>query len=440
MTRKIFLLVLAFAICGGVLFAQEVSEKKDIAVFKLSYYDWKVPTQALGMVDSQIQDVFVNLGRFNILGMNYRLASGDINEFIGKIREFKEQNAEIPESVQLGQEAFTEADFNQLVNSFIVIIPVLTYYNLSVDDDGDHKVEMETSFTVVNVETIETMAYFTVETDGYAAEASTAIKRAVDEIALKLQYEVRKIPEFQLKSGIVDILRLGQVVIQFGKDMGLKKGDEYAIVESEEVTAGYEKKKKKALLVIKSVEEDFSIAKVVYSRGKPMIGEQVEEIPKVGLDTTVYGHAILDITDPATMFSEMDVIIGVRQSLSRGFYNFRPLVGIEVPVTLINSVGLLANGFPLTWYVGGELDFWFGRFQLVPSASIGMGLAIPLQDTSEFRLSHLGGMAQLNLNYLIHDYVRLFIDAGYAYWFGMGGLSQYSYGGILAGVGIQIRY
>jgi len=300
MTKKIILLVLTFAVFGGFLFAQEVSEKKDIAVFKLSYYDWKVPSQALGLVDSQIQDVFVNLGRFNILGMNYRLASGDINDFVSKIKEFKEQDVEIPESVQLGQEAFTEADFNKLVNSFIVVIPVMTYYNLSVDDDGDHRVEIETSFTVVNVETIETIAYFSVETDGYAADTSTAIKRAVDEIALKLQYEVRKVPAFQLKSGIVDILGMGQVVIQFGEDMGLKKGDEYAIVELEEISAGYEKKKKKALLVIKSVEEDFSIAKVVYSRGKPMIGEQVEEIPKVGLDTTVYGHALLDITEFST--------------------------------------------------------------------------------------------------------------------------------------------
>lgn len=440
MTKKIILLVLTFAVFGGFLFAQEVSEKKDIAVFKLSYYDWKVPSQALGLVDSQIQDVFVNLGRFNILGMNYRLASGDINDFVSKIKEFKEQDVEIPESVQLGQEAFTEADFNKLVNSFIVVIPVMTYYNLSVDDDGDHRVEIETSFTVVNVETIETIAYFSVETDGYAADTSTAIKRAVDEIALKLQYEVRKVPAFQLKSGIVDILGMGQVVIQFGEDMGLKKGDEYAIVELEEISAGYEKKKKKALLVIKSVEEDFSIAKVVYSRGKPMIGEQVEEIPKVGLDTTVYGHALLDITEFSTVFSDMDWIVGIRQSLSRGFYNFRPLVGLEVPVTLINSVGLLANGFPLTWYVGGELDLWFGRFQLVPSASLGMGLAIPLQDTSDFSISHLGGMAQINLNYLVHDLIRISLDAGYAYWFDVSGAAQYSYGGILAGLGVQIRY
>jgi hypothetical protein len=224
MAKKAFVFALLVLIGGSFIFAQEVSEKKEIAVFALSYYDWKVPSQALGMVDEQIKNVFVNLGRFKVLGMNYRLAGNDVNAFIAKIREFKEQNVEIPEEVQLGQEAFTEGDFNQLVNSFIVVIPVMSYYNLSVDEDGDHKAEIRTGFTLVDVRNIETMAYFTVETDGFSSNAAEAVKRAVDEIPLKLQYEIRKIPEFQIKSGVVDILSRSKVVIQFGEDMGLKMG------------------------------------------------------------------------------------------------------------------------------------------------------------------------------------------------------------------------
>ena len=77
--------------------AQEVSEKKDIAVFNLSYSDYSIPSGALGLVDQSIQNVFIDLGRFNIIGMKYRLESNDIDDFINKIQELKEQNVEVPE-------------------------------------------------------------------------------------------------------------------------------------------------------------------------------------------------------------------------------------------------------------------------------------------------------------------------------------------------------
>ncbi len=432
MTRKVVLVVLVMAILTGALFAQEVSEKKDLAVFALSYYDWKIPSNALGLVDSQIKDVFINLGRFNILGMNYQLSSNDIDDFIQRIKAFKEENVEISEEVQLGQEAFTEADFNRLVNSFIVVIPVLSYYNLSVNDDGYSTVDITTSFTIINIETLETIAYFNVETDGFNEDSQVALKRATDEIALQLQYEIRKIPVFQIKSGIVDILRAGEVVIQFGRDMGLKAGDEYEVVLSEELNSGYVREKRKALMVIKNVEQDHSVAHVVYSRGgKPVIGEQVKEIPKLGLDTTVYAHALFDVTN----FSNINFNAGFRQSLSRGFFIARPLVGAEVPIMqLLNTPG----GLPINFFGGGELNLWFGRFQLVPMVAGGLGIAFAVDGSDDTSISHAGGFAQVNLNYLIHDIVRLSAEAGFAYWFGINGAS--SYNGIILGAAVQIKY
>ncbi len=436
MAKKALFFVLLIGIGGSLITAQEVSEKKEIAVFALSYYDWKVPSQALGMVDEQIKNVFVNIGRFKILGMNYRLSSGGVNQFISKIREFKEQNVEIPEEVRLGQEAFTEADFNQLINSFIIVIPVMSYYDLAVDRDGDYRAEMRVSFTLVDVQNIETMAHFTIETDGYSINADEAIKRAVDEIPIQLEYEIRKIPEFQIKTGIVDILSRREIVIQFGEDMGIKKGDEYAIVETEERSSGYSAKLRKALLVIKNVEADHSIAQVVYSKGEPMIGEQVQEIPKVGFDTTVYSHLLLNLfggSGAITAGDGLDVTLGFRQSLSRGFYTARPLIGLDFPITQIGPL----RAFPMILYLGGELNLWFGRFQLVPMAAGGLGVAFPLGNRDAY-LSHAGFLAQLNLNYLVGDMVRLSLEAGYSIFAGFGDAD--TFGGILAGFGVQIKY
>ena len=81
------LLISAAALLG----AQEVSEKKEIAIFRLSYYDWNIPGGALGSIDEEMKSVFINLGRFDVIGLSFRPAETDANEFIGKIREYKQR-------------------------------------------------------------------------------------------------------------------------------------------------------------------------------------------------------------------------------------------------------------------------------------------------------------------------------------------------------------
>ena len=135
MKKKYILMVLLITMIVG-LSAQEISEKKDVAIFALNYYDTAIPSGALGVVDSQIQNVFINLGRFNIMGMTYRLGAHDINAFIEEIRKYNETNIEIPDEVKLGQVTFTEADFNRLTGAFITVVPIVTNYYAELRDDG----------------------------------------------------------------------------------------------------------------------------------------------------------------------------------------------------------------------------------------------------------------------------------------------------------------
>ncbi|HET7838137.1 MAG TPA: hypothetical protein VFL04_00155, partial [Rectinemataceae bacterium] len=69
MKRKALLAsaILAIAAVAAPLFAAPVvSEKKDVAIFALGYYGFAIPMEGLGNIDSEIQKVFVDLGRFNI--------------------------------------------------------------------------------------------------------------------------------------------------------------------------------------------------------------------------------------------------------------------------------------------------------------------------------------------------------------------------------------
>jgi hypothetical protein len=259
--------------------------------------------------------------------------------------------------------------------------------------------------------------------------SSRAVREAVDLIPMQLEYEVRKVPEFQLKTGIVDVMR-GEVLIEFGENMGVKLGDEYSIVEQVELASGHQVMDSTGLLVIKDVSREVSVAKIIYSEGTPRVGDQLNEVPSLGTDSTVYAHALL----PLGNLSLADVTVGIRQGFNRGFYHARPIVGLEVPVT---KIGWVFFGFPMNAYAGVEGNIWFGRFQITPTAAGGIGMILPFWDTDRFLLSHLGFLTQIGINYLVGDGIRIFVEAGYSYWFGLWGNS---YGGILAGGGIQFRY
>ena len=405
------LLVLAI---GPLASAQQVSQRKDIAVFRLSYYQWDIPDSVLGGIDEELKGVFVNIGRFNVLGMTQRLEPGDLNEFIDKIRQYKQDRAEIPEGVQMGREFFTEADFQRLVGSFVVVVPSVASYVLEVKDSGEFHVSVKTSFSFVNVEQGTTFAQALVETEGTEKSPEGAARSALDGIAMQLTYEVRKVAEFQLKTGVLEV-RGSEVVLELGRDMGIKVGDEYLLVSSRVLESGKTLTSETGLLVIKEVSDEVSVGKVLYARPRPQEGDQLREFPLRGVEATPYVHVARGVLyDPGRITS----LIGIKGTWARGFYGFRPIFGLDVPL-----IANIAFGIPLNLYVGGEYVLHLGRFSLAPSAALGVGGAYlwyaDVPDDEKFVLTYVGGQAGLTLTYLFNKKFRIALEAGYLNWFSL---------------------
>jgi hypothetical protein len=437
MRRFVFaVLCLLFIFSVSAAVTQEYSEKKEIAVFALSYYDWKIPGGALGSIDEEIRSVFINLGRFNVIGMTYRLGQNDINAFIQKIKEYKESNVEVPEKVLAGKAEFTEADFNRLIGSFIVVIPSVSYFNIETQEDGDYEATVRTSFTFVNVDTIDTLGQFFVETTGIDKNRNEAIQEAVDSIRTKLTYEIRKMPVFQIKTGVLEVRR-GEVVLEFGNNMGVKQGDEYAIINSSVTRTGHTLEEETGLIVIKEVNREFSIGKVLYASPRVVVGDQLREVPRIGFEFSPYFDYV------ANNFGGNTPILGLKSVASRGFYAFRPFAGIEIPFTSILNFIF----FPANVFVGGEYNLYLGRLRITPSLSVGIGGGVPLIEDpllEDFYLTHLGGNAKLSINYLLGKNALLFAEGGYAYWYGvvdsLTGLDFFSsYGGPMFGAGVTFK-
>lgn len=439
--RTFILVVTAVVAFGPVAFSQEVSRKKELAVFNLSYYKWTIPGSALGSIDEQVRAVFVNLGRFDVIGMAYRLGEDEVGEFIERIRSYKTENVEIPEQVQMGQEFLTQADMNRLVSSFIVVIPSVASFITDRNRDGEYTTEIRTSFTFVNVETIESFAQFFVQTRGADQNPAKATQEAIDAIPNQLTFEIRKVPEFQLRTGILEV-RGGEVLIEFGRDMGVKVGDEYLIMSSRVLKSGKQVSGEKGLLIVRRVEEEVSTARVVYSNGVPQEGEQLQELPRLGIDATAFAHAVALQLGPAPSAYPLPLLAGLRVGLSRGFYGFRPHVTVEMPFHLISDTAYVYGGIPLNVSLGGEYNLYLGRLQIVPMAALGVGMAIPLEaDKRDFQLTHFGGSAQLTVTYLFSRDAKLVLEAGYLGWAtdpASTGLGTYE--GVFGGVGISGKF
>jgi hypothetical protein len=411
--KSFFLVLTALVLLLPTIGAQEISEKKDVAVFSLSYSDWQIPNGALGLVDQSIQNVFIELGRFNILGMDYRLQGNDIDTFINKIKEVKESNVQIPEEVRLGQETFTEADFNKLVGSFIVVIPVMSYYNV-YPEGNDWEAEIQTTFTFINVEEARTFASFQIDTTGSGENDKKAVKSAVDAIPMQLQFELRSIEEFKLKTGIVDIVG-NDYIMQFGTNMGVVVGDEYVSTVTEVLPSGFERVKETGLFVIKSVDNEIATASKVYSDGKPGIGDQLVEVPRMGFNAMAYAHIL---NNSATVDATNRFVLGVQATATRGFYDWRPIAGVEVPLG-----DSLAIWFPVMSYVGVEYNIRMGRLSIAPSGAVGVGTLVPIIGDEAFReqfdiLASFGGSAKISANYLINKDRIVNVYAGYSIYAG----------------------
>lgn len=383
-------------------FAQEVSKKQDLTLLPLSVYGPKLDRRVTSSVDSRIKEVFVNLGRFTVLGLSTRLDTIDTESFLDKIREMKRMNVTIPDDVKFGNVAFTEKDYNALVGSFIVVIPQIT--NFAVErDDGKYKAIVETSFTFLRGSDLSAIKVANISTSSTEDRESEAVSNAVGAIPMQLTFEIRKIPEFQLKTGVIDV-KGADVMLELGRNLGITLGDEY-VLQSKSTVAGFERVQETGLIIIKEVQEKYSVGQLIY--GDPIIGDPLAELPRFGLDIEGYVQGgTRKLLSPLAGYLNNDsflAVAGVKGVLSRGAFDLRPSVALEIPFEGFGVLGILF--VPFNAWAGLDYMIYMGRLNLQFSGALGYsGLydALDLFDLEDqFLTTHIGGKVEATAGLLL---------------------------------------
>jgi hypothetical protein len=430
-----FVLVLA----GANAFAQvQVSERKEIAIFALGYRGWNIPLETLGTIDVDIQRVFLDLGRFTIFGMEKRFAAKDVEEFIKVLRQTKEANFVLPEKYQFGEEFLTEADFNKLTGAFIIAVPVVTSFNSQLVDQ-DWETDIKTNVTFIDVASGTMIGLADVETSGSSRETQyKSIQSAIDGIPMQLQFEIRSISAFQNVTRVLAVSG-GTVDMQLGKDMGVKVGDEYAVIESDTLE-GFLDEREVGLVLINEVGTTRSRATVLYSKVPLEKDVQLREIPRLGVDFAPYAHAYWFLSHPAD--TEAGFLLGARAEATRGFYNLRPYAAVQV---LFDTDLWL----PLNVMIGGQYSLFMRRLEAGGRLGVAGGSNFILRlieeqfsEDDDPWFSHYGVSAGGYLSFLVTRDLKIFAEVQADYMFGIAnavGGPFSSYGGYQVGIGVTFK-
>lgn len=430
--------ILILALSGSVSAQPVVSEKQDIAIFALGYYGWNIPGQALGSIDGEIQKVFSDLGRFTILGMSQRLSSGGLDQFIAAMRQSKQTSFVMPEKFQFGESFLTEAEFNRLVGAFIVVVPVVVEFNSFYDTKNlQYQTNIKTNITFIDVANNgSVLAVKTISSSGsHKTNQYESVSSAIGSIPSQLQFEIRSIPEFQINTRILTASS-SSIRLQLGQNMGIRKGDEYAIIQRASVE-GFDDSHEAGLVVIKDVGQEVSTGQVLYSSIKLNKDTQLREIPRFGTELDLYIHSI----GGSTVSS---VVPGFRATASRGFYAFRPYIAVQVPLGLMSSfLWGWVEIFPVNVILGGEYVVNMGKLSVAPNAGIGLSyfhITAGGSSTDTDFLSHIGFQASVRAAYLINRNLRAFVDIGYEEWLAVTDvLGNKGYGGTTVGAGVTFK-
>jgi hypothetical protein len=430
-------MILVIAISAPAFAQAQVSEKKEIAIFSLGFYGYSIPQETLGTIDIDIQRVFLDLGRFTIFGMEKRFSTSAVDEFITILKKMKESTFVLPEKYQFGEAFLTEADFNKLVGAFIIAVPVVTSYNSQYVDNKEWRTDIKTNVSFIDVSTGTMIGIANVETQGTSRETQyKSIQSAIAGIPMQLQFEIRKVPQFQ---NVTRVLASGPdgVDIQLGKDMGIKKGDEYAVIVSDSLE-GLVDEKEVGLILIKEVGSTRSKGIVLFSKVPMEKDLQLREIPRLGADLAVYAHNYVYVDGAGD--NDKSFVIGARAELTRGFYDVRPYVAVQ-------AITDLSKWFPLNAIIGGQYSLYLRRLELGARAGLAGGsnalvkiLEENFSSTDDPWFTQVGVSGGAYASFLFNRNFKIFIEAQFDYLFGITDEPIFgSYGGYQLGLGATFK-
>ena len=443
---------------------------KDIATFGTMSLSKDVKDDLLVEIDNQVVSAIEELKRFKIQGLqNYRWETENIEEFIGKIQEYRYEKGKTQTADQkFAGISITGEEFDKLMQAFLVAVPVITSYtetyydnkpksNKSKDMTKGCEISYELKLRFIDVSGKKDLDPIKLKMSGSASKISDgkitdeekkelygkAKADAVGGMAGTLTMKIRQHPFFMLKGKIVEIKGTDATIELGVKD--ISPGDEFLVQVTEKTKSGHEKKVDIGYIRIFKVHDEISEGTILWGDVKE--GDPVLENALFGVFIDIrFGMAVWNRDANFKRFAgikENESGKAIKQdyllpavTLSFG-YELLYALKLELDLTrIIPLEGKLYSmlgefGIRYTYYIGGtHLSMDFGAFGTI-AAVIGNfelksavnGVALDNGTTADFNegvngnMSGIGygGKAEVNINYQFNPYFKLVAGGGFRY-------------------------
>lgn len=353
---RLFLLALTFLLLPAALYCAEVTAQQDIAIFGVTTYAFDIPDEVLVYADTSIDNAFINLKRFNVLGFgDYRMESRDIDYFIARVREARSEKAEEAGTYdeKFGALVIKGEDFDRIANSFLVVVPSLSNYTWTVRREErysgfssfvrrEYTVDIVMDLAFLNVR--EGKQEEAVRVTGTASDESLdrASRRAVDSAVSSLSFKIRQVEAFKIKSGIIRV-KGDTVYFELGKNIGVQPGDEFEVLTRQEVgKTGRIVELPTGLIRVRKVYPETTEARIVYQRERITEGDQIAEAASAGIQLSFrtgvmqvdipdmeYNIAVVDDSNLSPPFGEIFYV-----ELNQKERNVSPIVAVTAEKSL----------------------------------------------------------------------------------------------------------
>lgn len=391
--KKILIVTVFLFLAANLFMGAEVSERKDIGVFPV-YTSYNIPSAAYRYFDDRLIAVLAGMKRFQVIGYQYRLDNNSAEEFIAKIRQLKKESAmQNPKYIDedLGVAVIPATDMQKLVNSVFIFIPSITgfsetQYDVEVQEKKNGKIIIR---LVREYKTYVNISVKIVTSDGnlmdtYNASKETtsrvssidAYNRGVNEAISGLNYHLRNVEQFKLKSQVLKV-EGGQIYLETGRNLGIEPGYEFAIQQETKVLDRFTEKVVTGLVRVNNIGDQYSTATVIF--GYPQPGDQLVETPMAGGRFNIFAGMFPMAIGPDVNLTES--IAGTNY-----IYPIKPTpigyvadIGIRFEGELgygglfdVN-IGLLISD-PLGYYIdlGGGYEIYLGSVSFTFGADISM--------------------------------------------------------------------
>jgi hypothetical protein len=410
------------------LWAEAPGPSKPAAVLRFSLGKTGLDSALFAEAEAGIRKLIAERGRFAVTPTDLTLSPDEAALLFESLQTYQGDPASVNDEMAIGETKVPKAVYLQLAAAAVIVIPAVIECRVTEDrrpsGNVNYKVTLKTSFDFIKREGEFTRVTRLVETMGYDPDRDRAIGDAIKTIGPMFSYELASLQELKAATTIL-VLENGEAIIERGGKQGALLGAEYSVRGVRDAGAGTSTEREKGLIIVSEVTDDVSVGRLAYADADVAAGDAVEEVPRLGLEISPYTFALI----PPSFTGDLAWYTGVRVTLAKAVYTVRPFLATEF---VIYPFSTYQSWFPVRPFLGLELRFRIGRFELAALPMIGVEEWFSLSPglSSTFMGFGLRGIVQAGL--LVSRDIRVFLEAGYEYWFG-------NRQGYLAGGGISFK-